>query len=91
MRYDKILGRFIGHPDWYSFVRGVGYVPTELAPPDAIHAMEEYNSYGIPHPADLAAFLEQNSGIDNATYSAFLESVRAEVEARKVRHTKDLD
>ncbi len=32
MRYDKSFAYFRPHFDWYRFVHGVGYVPTEKAP-----------------------------------------------------------
>lgn len=47
MRYDTNLAVFLGHPDWYGFEVGVGYVPTDKAPPEAVKAIEEYNSYGF--------------------------------------------
>ena len=45
MRYDKNYAYFRPHFDWYTFVKGVGYVPTDKAPKEAVEAMKEYNSY----------------------------------------------
>lgn len=45
MRYDENFAFFITHTDWYTFVVGKGYVPTEKAPEKAVQAMEAYNSY----------------------------------------------
>ena len=45
MRYDKNFLYFISHTDWYKFVVGVGYVPTDKAPEEAIKAMKKYNAY----------------------------------------------
>lgn len=45
MRYDKNYAYFRPHTEWYNFVVGVGYVPTDEAPPEAVTAMQEYNSY----------------------------------------------
>ena len=45
MRIDRNLMVFIGHSDWYKHVNGVGYVPTDKAPKEAIEAMKKYNSY----------------------------------------------
>jgi len=45
MRYDRNFIVFAGHPDWYTHVKGVGYVPTDEAPEEARKAMEEYNKY----------------------------------------------
>ena len=35
---------FIHHLDWYTVVEGVGYVPTDLAPPEAVEAMKRMNA-----------------------------------------------
>lgn len=45
MRYDRNFAVFAGHSDWYTFVKGVGYVPTDKAPEEAVKAMKEFNSY----------------------------------------------
>ena len=45
MKYDKNFAYFVDHFDWYTVKKGVGYVPTEKAPPEAVKAMREYNSY----------------------------------------------
>ena len=34
---------FIGHLDWYTLDEEEGYVPTELAPPEAVEAMKRLN------------------------------------------------
>ena len=47
MRYDKNFAFFVSHEEWYTFVKGVGYVPTEEAPEEAVKAMEEYNRYSF--------------------------------------------
>lgn len=47
MRIDSNLVIFLGRPDWYSFKNGVGYVPTDKAPSEAVEAMERYNAYGF--------------------------------------------
>ena len=45
MRYDKNFAMFAKHTEWYDFVVGVGYLPTEKAPLESVLAMLEYNSY----------------------------------------------
>lgn len=45
MTKDSNLMIFLAHSEWYTHVKGVGYVPTEKAPPEAVKAMKEYNSY----------------------------------------------
>lgn len=45
MRYDINFAFFAPHPEWYNFVEGKGYIPTIKAPPEAMKAMQEYNSY----------------------------------------------
>ena len=45
MRYDRNYVTFAAHTDWYTFEKGVGYVPTEKAPAEAAEAMRKYNSY----------------------------------------------
>lgn len=47
MRYDKNYAMFAGHPEWYEFKTGIGYVPTDKAPEEAKKAMREYNSYAF--------------------------------------------
>lgn len=34
---------FIHNLDWYTVVEGIGYVPTEKAPPEAVEAMKRMN------------------------------------------------
>ena len=34
---------FIHHLDWYTIVDGVGYVPTEKAPREAVESMQRLN------------------------------------------------
>lgn len=45
MRYDRNYAYFRPHTDWYTFEVGIGYVPTDKAPPEAVKAMQAYNSY----------------------------------------------
>lgn len=45
MRYDKNYAYFAAHIDWYTFEKGVGYIPTDKAPKEAVEAMKRYNSY----------------------------------------------
>ena len=45
MRADHNFKVFSGHEDWYTFQIGIGYVPTEKAPKEAIEAMKKFNSY----------------------------------------------
>ena len=33
------------HLDWYTTQKGVGYVPTEKAPPEAVAALKKLNEY----------------------------------------------
>lgn len=47
MRFDKDYAVFASHVDWYTVVRGVGYVPTDKAPKEAREAMERYNKNNI--------------------------------------------
>lgn len=35
---------FVKHLDWYTLDPEIGYVPTELAPPEAVEAMERVNA-----------------------------------------------
>lgn len=37
----------LSHLDWYTHVKGVGYVPTEKAPPEAVDALRYLNEYAI--------------------------------------------
>ena len=47
MRIDPNWRIFADHTDWYTFEKGVGYVPTDKAPKEAVEAMKKYNSYGF--------------------------------------------
>lgn len=47
MRIDRNLRIFLGHSEWYTFEKGIGYVPKDKAPEEAVKAMKEYNSYGF--------------------------------------------
>ncbi len=47
MTIDPNFIIFAGHTDWYTFEIGVGYVPTEKAPPEAVEAMKSFNQYGL--------------------------------------------
>lgn len=89
MHYDKILASFIAHSDWYTFVKGIGYVPTESAPPEAVEVMRRFNSYGFPHHEQVQAFLEDYTG--HSDLEMFFEDVRAEVDRRKAPHNRELD
>jgi len=44
MTIDANLRKFLTHIEWWEFEIGVGYVPTEQAPPEAREAMWNYNS-----------------------------------------------
>lgn len=89
MRYDKVLASFIAHSDWYTFVKGIGYVPTDIAPPEAVEAMQKFNSYGFSHPEQVQAFLEEHTG--HSDLQEFFEKVRDDVENRKTPHNRELD
>ncbi len=43
MRYDKDFDYFVSHHEWYTHKVGVGYVPTENAPKEAVEAIERFN------------------------------------------------
>lgn len=43
MRADKDFMVFASHFDWYTTKKGVGYVPTDKAPKEAVEAMERCN------------------------------------------------
>ena len=43
MRYDRDYAYFRPHFDWYIYIRCVGYIPTPIAPEDAVQAMERFN------------------------------------------------
>ena len=43
MRADKDLLIFFTHTDWYTEEHGIGYVPTDKAPKEAIEAMKRVN------------------------------------------------
>ncbi len=43
MTGSKDLVLILTHDSWHTFKKGVGYVPTEAAPPEAIAAMERVN------------------------------------------------
>ena len=45
MRIDENLIYFLPHPEWYTHKKGVGYIPTDRAPKEAVEAMKRYNSY----------------------------------------------
>lgn len=47
MRFDRNFAVFAGQSEWYQFVNGRGYVPTDKAPEEAKKAMEKYNSYAF--------------------------------------------
>lgn len=54
MRYDSNFACFTKNSEWYTFKKGVGYVPTEKAPEEAIKAMKEFNSYTYHKKKDKA-------------------------------------
>ena len=37
----------LGHFDWYTHEKGVGYQPTEKAPPEAVEALKKLNEYNL--------------------------------------------
>lgn len=43
MRFDRDYAIFASHFDWYKFIPGTGFVPTEKAPDYAIEAMRRWN------------------------------------------------
>lgn len=45
MRYDKNYAYFARHYDWYTFKKGIGYIPTDKAPTEAVEAMKKFNEY----------------------------------------------
>lgn len=45
MKIDPNFIVFADHSEWYTFVKGKGYVPTEKAPKEAREAMERLNKY----------------------------------------------
>lgn len=45
MRADSNFKVFARHTDWYTFKIGIGYVPTDKAPKEAVEAMKRFNSY----------------------------------------------
>lgn len=47
MRIDRNFIIFSENEEWYTFEVGVGYVPTEKAPKEAVEAMEKYNGYAF--------------------------------------------
>ncbi len=76
MRVDPNLVIFLGHPEWYTFEVGIGYVPTDEAPPEAVKAIEDYNSYG---------FAKESLGIYAEEWR---EVFRAEVESLQDTYTR---
>ena len=45
MRIDPNFIIFVDHEEWYPFKIGIGYVPTDKAPKEAVEAMKKFNSY----------------------------------------------
>ena len=43
LRIDRDFVLFAAHCDWFVFMKYVGYVPTAIAPADAVSAMERFN------------------------------------------------
>lgn len=52
MRMDKNFILFTTKDEWYDFVEGIGYVPTEQTPPDAVEAIKRYDLLMFGTPAD---------------------------------------
>ncbi len=52
MRIDPNWIIFTKDSSWYTFEKGVGYIPTDKAPEEAVKAMQEYNRYtfNTKHP-----------------------------------------
>ena len=48
MRIDENLMIFLPHKDWYIHVKGVGYVPTDKAPKEAVEAGADFLVIGRP-------------------------------------------
>ena len=48
MRIDTDYIVFAAHFDWYIFVPGTGYVPTDKAPDYAVEAMKRWNKEHSP-------------------------------------------
>lgn len=48
MRVDKDYASFASHLEWYNYVHGEGYMPTDTAPAEAVEAMERYNKRIFP-------------------------------------------
>lgn len=51
MRIDRDFRVFATHPEWSTYKNGVGYVPTEKAPREAVEAMRRYNKRNVGVPA----------------------------------------
>lgn len=62
MRYDRNYAYFRPHFEWYYFVPGIGYIPSEEAPEDAVEAMISYNAYTF---GDASAIVLDTLTIDN--------------------------
>ena len=50
MRIDRDYFVFASHPEWCTYKNGVGYVPTDMAPANAIEAMHRYNMRNVNVP-----------------------------------------
>ena len=42
MRFDRNAAYFVPHTDWYTFEKGVGYIPTEKAPEKDVGKLDRY-------------------------------------------------
>lgn len=75
MRVDPNLVMFLGHPDWYNFEVGAGYVPTDKAPPEAVEAIEDYNAYSFCNAEEWReAFLTETESVQS-TYTRMRQKV----------------
>ena len=45
MRIDSNFIIFARYPEWYTFKKDIGYIPTDKAPKEAVEAMKKFNSY----------------------------------------------
>lgn len=43
MTTNKDLRSFLGHNEWYTHVKGIGYVPTPTAPPHIAESIRRWN------------------------------------------------
>lgn len=43
MRADKDYNLFSKNPDWFTHKKGIGYIPTDIAPKEVVEAIKRYN------------------------------------------------